>query len=132
MNDNLLYHPSDLDIRAVLREQADQLIETLDLPEIEVILEDENGDLLDMDTEKLLEEQLHGGNTQLPTPLSTSSDETTLSVEPTISTSSNDEALLAALGNQALHGNEILGNFDSRNIIQGSRTQRSTYMAALG
>ena len=63
MNDNLLYHPLDLDIRVVLREQADQLIETLDLPEIEVILEDENGDLLNMDTEKLLEEQLHGGNT---------------------------------------------------------------------
>ena len=99
MNDNLLYHPLDLDIRAVLREQADQLIEILDLPEIEVILEDESGDLLNMDTEKLLKEQLHGGNTQLLTPLSTSSDETTLSVEPTISTSSNDEALLAALGN---------------------------------
>jgi hypothetical protein len=43
----------------------------------------------------------------------------------------NDEALPAALRNQALCGNEILGNFDSRNIIQGSRTRRSAYVAAL-
>jgi hypothetical protein len=63
MNDNLLYHPSDLDIGVVLREQADQLIETLDIPEIEELIEDESRDLLDMHTEKLLEEQLCGGNT---------------------------------------------------------------------
>ena len=125
MNDNLLYHPSDLDIRVVLREQADQLIETLDLPEIEVILEDESRDLLDMHTEELLEEQQPWDNIQLQTPSSTQS------VESTPSMSSNDEALPAALGNQALRGNEILGNFDSRNIIQGSRTQRSAYVAAL-
>ena len=63
----------------------------------------------------------------------TSSDEATLSIESTPSLSSNeDEALLAALGNRALRGNEISGNFDSRNVIQGSRTRRSAYVAALG
>ena len=145
MNNNLLYHPSDLDIGAVLREQADQLIETLDLPEIEELQEDENDNLLDIEVsvsldsgistptstelEKQLEEQLRGSNSQLLTP------PTTLSIEPTPSTLSNeDETLPAAPGNQALRGNEISGSFDSRNIIQGSRnrTRRSAYITALG
>ena len=145
MNNNLLYHPLDLDIRVVLREQADQLIETLDLPEIEELQEDENDNLLDIEVsvsldsgistptltelEKQLEEQLRGSNSQLLTP------PTTLSIEPTPSTLSNeDETLPAAPRNQALHGNEISGSFDSRNIIQGSRnrTRRSAYITALG
>ena len=39
--------------------------------------------------------------------------------------------LPAAPGNQAQRGNEISGNVDSGNIIQGSRTQRSAYTTAL-
>lgn len=74
MDDNLLYHPSDLDIRVVLREQADQLIEILDLLEYEDIEIAEDEDLLNtvsdsldstristpssIDVEELLEEQL--------------------------------------------------------------------------
>ena len=82
MNNNLLYCPSDLDIGVVLRDQASQLIETLDIPEIEELLEDESEDLFDTITaevlalldsteistpsstelENLLEEQLRGSN----------------------------------------------------------------------
>jgi hypothetical protein len=66
-----------------------------------------------MHMEKLLEEQLCGGNTQLPTPLPTSSDEATLSIELTLSMLSNeDETLLAALGNTAQQGNEISRDFN--------------------
>jgi len=147
MNDNLLYHPSDLDIGAVLREQADQLIETLDIPEIEELLEDESEDLLDTvpalwdstgistpnstELENLLEEQLHVTNSQLPTPSPTPSDESTHSLL-TLSNDTKDGALPAAPGNRAHRGNEISGNFDPQNIIQGSRTRRSAYVAALG
>ena len=46
MNDNLLYHPLDLNIRVVLREQANQLIDTLDILEIEELQEDESEELL--------------------------------------------------------------------------------------
>jgi hypothetical protein len=147
MNDNLLYHPSDLDIGAVLREQADQLIKTLDIPEIEELLEDESEDLLDTvpalrdstgistpnstELENLLEEQLHVTNSQLPTPSPTPSDESTHSLL-TLSNDTEDGALPAAPGNRAHRGNEISGNFDPQNIIQGSRTRRSAYVAALG
>ena len=78
MNNNLLYHPSDLDIRALLREQADQLIKTLNILEIEELIEDESEDLLDTvlasqestgistpnstELENLLEEQLRVSN----------------------------------------------------------------------
>jgi hypothetical protein len=36
MNDNLIYHPLDLDIGAILKEHTNQLIETLDIPEMQV------------------------------------------------------------------------------------------------
>jgi hypothetical protein len=36
MNDDLLYHPLDLDIGAILKEHVDQLIETLDIPEMQI------------------------------------------------------------------------------------------------
>jgi hypothetical protein len=147
MNDNLLYHLLDLDIGAVLREQANQLIETLDIPEIEELLEDESEDLLDTvpalrdstgistlnstELENLLEEQLHVTNSQLPTPSPTPSDESTHSLL-TLSNNTEDGALLAAPGNRAHRGNEISRNFDPQNIIQGSRTRRLAYVAALG
>src|ERR1700722_18820508 len=37
MNDKLLYYFANLDIRAILKESADQLIETLDLPEMQAV-----------------------------------------------------------------------------------------------
>ena len=47
-NNNLLYDPSRLDIGAILKEQAEQLIETLDLPEMQVTeIENNENDLLD-------------------------------------------------------------------------------------
>ena len=128
MNDNLLYHPLDLDIRAVLREQANQLIDTLYIPEIEELQEDESEDLLNTalalqdspgistpnstELEKLLEEQLHGDNPQLPTLSPTPSDEPISSLS-TLSNNTEDETLLAAPRNRALCGNEISENFNS-------------------
>jgi hypothetical protein len=48
MNDNILYHLVDLDIRAILQEEADHLIETIDLPKTQVIelTNNESEDLL--------------------------------------------------------------------------------------
>ena len=46
MNDKLLYHSADLDIGAILKESADQLIETLDLPEMQAVDEIETLDIL--------------------------------------------------------------------------------------
>ena len=58
MDNNLLYHPSDLDIAAVQREQADSLIEAIELPEMQETEpdEDESEDLLDMRLEQLKDE----------------------------------------------------------------------------
>ena len=46
MNDKLLYYSADLDIGAILKESADQLIETLDLPEMQAVDEIETLDIL--------------------------------------------------------------------------------------
>jgi hypothetical protein len=54
MNNNLLYCPLDLDISVVLRDQASQLIETLNILEIEELLEDESEDLFDTITAEVL------------------------------------------------------------------------------
>src|SRR5438045_2718319 len=81
MNDNLFYDPSDLDIGDILKEEADRLIETLDLPEIqEPESEAHKDDLLDTiiidssnqfegnePSEKQQEDQ-QTLNVQLPTP----------------------------------------------------------------
>ena len=45
MNDKLLYYSADLDIGAILKESADQLIETLDLPEMQAVEEIETLDI---------------------------------------------------------------------------------------
>jgi len=141
-NNNLLYKPIDLDIGAKLEEHVDKLIEALELPE-EQPIEPENSeseDHLDIvlessdstELDKLLEDHLHGSNSQLPTPSPTPSDEPSLGIEPTPSILPNeDETLPAAPGNTALRGNEISGNLDPRNILQGSRTRRSAYTTAL-
>ena len=47
MNNNLLYDPTDLDISALLKEQADQLIESLELLEMQIIEDNESEDLFD-------------------------------------------------------------------------------------
>ena len=38
MNNNILYHLADLDIRAILQEETDQLIKTVDIPKTQVIV----------------------------------------------------------------------------------------------
>ena len=48
LKDDLLYNLSKLDLGAILKEQAEQLIETFDLPEMQVTeLADDECDLLD-------------------------------------------------------------------------------------
>ena len=73
MNDNILYHLVDLDIRAILQEEADHLIETLDIPETQVIELTDSEDLLDTHTDEVFIEldsdTSHEANqTQLRTP----------------------------------------------------------------
>src|SRR5208282_3429447 len=126
-NDNLLYHPADLDIGAILKEDADQLIETLDLPEMQVseTAEDEN-DLLEFVTEVPTvpesETERSCGQRQLLTP------------SPSVISSENHPQapanLPAAPGNQAQRGNEISADFNPQNIIEGSRARTSTRKAA--
>ena len=133
--DDLLYHPSDLDIGAVVREEAEKLVETLELPEFQVEqIEDEN--LLETLTTEVpalpepetLEKSVE--NRRLPTPLETQS------VVPTVpnssntirlldSTSNSNTSLPAAPGNRAPRGNEISGELNKGNIVQGSRTRQS-------
>ena len=88
MNDDILYNPTDLDIGAVSKEHVDQLIETLDIPEIRVTELSDDEDILEVDIytylEKPLEVQQTEDNSQLLTP------SPTLSVQPTPSTLSND------------------------------------------
>jgi hypothetical protein len=55
LNDNLLYDPSGLDIGAILKEQAEQLIKTLDLLEMQVTeIENNETNLLDILTIEVL------------------------------------------------------------------------------
>ena len=134
LNNNLLYNLTDLDIGDILKEQADQLIETLELPEIQVMEDDESEDLLDTikDIEKPLEEQQRQDNSQLLTPSPTPN------ANPMPSASNSNDttttALPAAPGNRASRGNEISGDFNVQNIVEGSRnrTRRSAYTTALG
>ena len=146
LKDNLLYHPSDLDIGAVLKEHVDKIIETLELPEMQVteVTDDEN--LLDTVVVEVLaapestEKPLDSIQTQLPTPSpeltpTTSSSSATLSLETSNDAIENHlqepTSLPAAPGNRAQRGNEISAEFDSRNVIQGSRTRRSAHATAL-
>ena len=151
LNDNLLYDPSDLDIGAVLNEHVDRLIETLELPEMQVIELADDDNLLDTvvvevpaspETSNLStpgstssEMSLDLIQRQLPTPSrspsvipATSSLGTTQSLEPTNEATTT---LPGAPGNRAQRGNEISGELDPRNVIQGSRTRRSAHATAL-
>ena len=102
MNNNLLYDPTDLDISTLLKEQADQLIETLELPEMQIIEDNESEDLFD----------------------------TFITEVPALPN------LPAAPRNRASRGNEISGDLNTENIIEGSRnrisSRRSAYTTALG
>jgi hypothetical protein len=63
MNDNLLYNPSKLGVRAVLTEHVEQLNETLNILEMQVTELVDNKDVFDMLTHsKLLKEQQIKGN----------------------------------------------------------------------
>ena len=57
MNNNLLYHPSNLDVGVVLTKYIEQLIKTLKILEIqEIELGNESKDLLNIHMEKPLKE----------------------------------------------------------------------------
>ena len=65
MNDNILYHPADLDIRAILQEEADHLIKTLDITETQVTELADSEDFLEVHTieaPKLLEPKSESDN----------------------------------------------------------------------
>jgi hypothetical protein len=148
----------DLDIGVIIDEHVDKLIETLELPEmqgIELVDDDEILNTLTVEVPALLDP------TGISTPRSTESGKSLdmqrqlLTPSRSPSVVSIDDApenhpqapanhpqgpanhpqapanLPAAPGNQAQRGNEISGNLDSRNIIQGTRTRRSAYATAL-
>jgi hypothetical protein len=140
-----LYDPSELDLGAILKEEADQLIETLELPEMQEIEDAEGEDLLDtLETEVPAQPGLRkslerpSGARQLLSPSLTPSQAPSdgsptpssgLST-PAPSTPLINEPLPAAPGNRAERGNEISAEFDPRNIIEGSR-RRAAYITAL-
>ena len=153
MNDNILYHPADLDIGAILQEEADHFIETLDIPETQVTELTDSEDLLDthiVEAPELLEpksesdyDASHDGlQTQLRTPSITPSIETPSSSSTSESTYMDAQepplaTLPAAPGNRASRGNEISGDLNPQNIVEGSRTRTSStrkaaYVIALG
>ena len=128
MNDNLFYDPSDLDIGDILKEAADPLIETLDLPETQLEIADNENELLDMlmdsnwfeasaPTEQLQKEQLTQ-NGQLPTPSPTPS------IKPVNTPSSSPSPMTTdsspATRNTAPCRNDISADFNTQNIVQGS------------
>ena len=73
----------------------------------------------------------------LPTPSPTPSERSSSENYQTSETMSENRPmpeilLLPALGNTAIHRNEISGTLDSRNIIGTSRTRKSAHATALG
>jgi hypothetical protein len=141
LNDDLLYNPIDLDIGAVLREHVDKLIETLELPEMQVTETSDDDNPLEtlvvevpaspetsglMTPESIsLEKPQDLPQNLLPTPSPTPSVAPTLIQSPGSIDNSNT-TLPATSGNRARRGNEISGEFDEGNIVQGSRTRQST------
>jgi hypothetical protein len=131
----------DLDIGAILKEQTDKLIETLDLPEMQITEVEDEENLLETlvievpaapastTTTASSEKTPEPTQRQLPTPSQSPS------VAPTATVSNNAQpnapTLPNAPGNRAQRGNEISADFDSRNIIQGSRMRRSAHVTAL-
>ena len=140
MKDDLLYDPSELDLGAILKEDAEQLIETLELPEMQITEDVENEDLYDtLETdvpaephhaksqERLLE------NRQLLSPSLTSSTDPSSTPSSGLSSSpdlSTNEPLPAAPRNWADRENEITADFDPRNIIESSRARTTSRQAA--
>jgi hypothetical protein len=116
--DNLLYNLLDLDISAILKEQVDKLIETLDLPEIQITEVKDKENLL----ETLVIEVPAAPASTTTTALSEKTSEpmqrqlSTLSQSPSVAltaTVSNDAlTLLNTPGNQAQRENEISADFD--------------------
>ena len=102
-----------MDIRAILEEQAEQLIEFLDIPEVQVAqrVDNERGDLLETLIDEILGLQETQGSTESEKSLENQQLITLLS-----------EALPAAPRNTAHRGNEISGDLDPQNIVQSSRT----------
>jgi Reverse transcriptase (RNA-dependent DNA polymerase)/Pol polyprotein, beta-barrel domain len=127
LKDDLFYDPLDLDIGAVLKEHVDKIIETLELPEMQVTELADDDNLLDTLTD-----------TNHP---EASANHPEASVNHPKASVNHSQALIdsllvptslpAAPGNQARRGNEISGEFDLENIIQGSRTRRSAHATAL-
>jgi hypothetical protein len=138
LNDDLLYNPIDLDIRAILREHMDKLIETLELLKMQVIETLDNDNPLEtlvvevlasLETSSLM--TLESISLEKPQDLPQNLLPTlspTPSVAPTLiqllgSIDNLNTTLLAMSRNRAYRGNEISGEFDEGNIVQGSRMQ---------
>jgi len=140
MDNSRLYSPTDLDIGEIL-ETADQIFEALDIPEILVLATLESDDLLEDPIETGSEKSTRQPTRQLPrpfpTPSPTPSERSSSENYQTSETMSENRPmpeilLLPALGNTAIHRNEISGTLDSRNIIGTSRTRKSAHATALG
>ena len=110
MNDNILYHLADLDIGAILQDEADHLIETLDIPKTQVIELADREDLLDTHLDEVFIEldsdTSHEANqTQLRTPsITLSIESSSLSSLESIYIEAQEHQpapLPAALGNRA-------------------------------
>src|SRR5438270_2063834 len=65
MDNNLLYHPTNLVLSDIIKEEADRLIETLDIQEKETIEPTNNNSLLDTTITKASTITKTNNNTQL-------------------------------------------------------------------
>src|SRR5436190_22247546 len=122
MKDDLLYDPLELDLGAILKEDAEQLIETLELPEMLITEDVENEHLYDTLETDVPAEPLHAKsqerlleNRQLLSPSLTSSTDPSSTPSSGLSSSpdpSTNEPLPAAPRNWADRENEITADFD--------------------
>jgi hypothetical protein len=129
------YDPKELDIGSILKEHADELIETLELPEYRIQDLSEEDDVFDSITVEVpatpsaIQSQQ---SKNLANPENTSTPQLSLPTpSPTPPLSSTQEpARPGATGNTAPNRNRVYADFDEANITSGSRSRTRTRKAA--
>lgn len=147
-DDNSLYRPDDLDIGAVIKEDAERLLEALELPENQPEAVGDNNDALDyivVEVPGYRQEDDHAGSTNQksmvtdgglltpeasPPPSFQDSTILPISTQSTVGEAEiTEEHLPGAQGNTAHRGNEISGEINPENVLTHSR--RSAHITSL-
>jgi len=141
MDNNLLYYPTDLVLSDMIKEEADRLIETLDIQEKDTIEPTNNNSLLDTTIIEASTITKTNNNTQLenqqlitPSPTPSLSPTSIRSPKPmdfeiVINQPQEPTSQPTTPRNQTQQGNEISRDINPENILK--RTRRSAYIIVL-